>query len=98
MNVTEAGHAEQESASRRVSRDHGAKSETQGVLENGEEPTGTRHPSRQDKDEEGAGDTVSLDKQQGPKSAVAETGQEERRSSCTRRHQEASCLPSGSLA
>lgn len=75
--VKEAGDAECESASGRASRDHGAKSKTPGVLERGEEPTRTRHPSRQDMDEEGAGDTASLDKQLGPKSAVAKTGQEE---------------------
>lgn len=62
---------------RRASRGHGAKSKTKGVLESGEEPTGTRDPSRQDTNKERAGDTESLDKQLGPKSAVAETGQEE---------------------
>lgn len=61
--VTEAGDTECESAAGSASRDHGAKSKTLGVLERGEEPTRTRHPSRQDMDEEGAGDTLSLDKQ-----------------------------------
>lgn len=96
-NVTETGDVEHESASRRASRDHGAKSKTQGVLESGEELTGTRHPSRQDTDEEGAGDTVSLDKQLGPKSAVTETGQEEPMGP-QEQHQKAGCLPSVSLA
>ena len=46
---------------RRAIRYHGAKSKTQDVLEGGENLTGTRHPSRQAMEEEGAEGTVSLD-------------------------------------
>lgn len=46
----------------RASRYHGAKSKPQDVPERGENLTGTRHPSRQAMEEEGAEGPVSLDK------------------------------------
>lgn len=61
----------------RASRYHGAKFKTQGVLEGGENLTGTRHPSRQATEEERAEGTVSLDKQSGPKFVEAKMGQKE---------------------
>lgn len=46
----------------------------QGVLDGGREPTGSRPPSRQAKEEEGEGDTMSLGTLLGPQSAEAKMG------------------------